>query len=340
MPQVGRYEVVAEAGRGAMGVVYRALDPSIGRTVAIKTLRLPDDLDENERLRLTEPLVREATSAGRLSHPNIVTIYDISQEGDLAYIAMEFVDGPSLEQKMREGPLENADILKFLRQTAEALDYAHGMGVVHRDIKPSNILLHQGVVVKVTDFGVAKIQSHHATLSGNLIGTPNYMAPEQVQGEPVNGKADQFALAVIAYELLTGQKPFAADSIPALAFKIVHEDPPPPKRFNPTLDWTVEKVLGRALAKSPGNRYDTCSAFVKALENSLKVSKGWASVSAAEAATMPTVREPRAQETLKPAPATVVPEPAVAPPPEDVEPEPIEERTPAWLRVMRVMAVV
>lgn len=314
-----------------MGIVYRALDPSIGRIVAIKSIKLSDVADEDERRRLTEPLIREATSAGRLSHPHIVTIFDISHEGDVAYIAMEFVDGPSLDRHMRTQPLEGADVLRILRQAAEGLDFAHRNGVVHRDIKPSNLLLQQGQHVKIADFGVAKIQSHQLTLSGTLIGTPNYMSPEQIQGQPVTGKADQFSLAVIAYELLTGEKPFTAESMPTLVFKIVREEPVAPQRINPSLAWPVEKVLGRAIAKNPDDRFNSCAEFVIALENSLKASKGWQPMAPGAAAVLPTVTGREiAAPSASPDNRSAFPDIQILPP----------ERPSAFLRVARAVATV
>src|SRR5579884_2551909 len=176
--RIGRYRVLGEVGRGAMGLVYRAQDPAIGRVVAIKTIRLSDLTDESERERMKERLFREAQSAGALSHPNIVTIYDIAQENGTAYIFMEFVDGPSLERVLAsDQPPDNATLFHILRQTAAALDYAHAKGIVHRDIKPANILLHERTTAKITDFGVARIISQQMTQSGSMMGTPNYMSP-------------------------------------------------------------------------------------------------------------------------------------------------------------------
>ena len=217
--QIGRYRILGELGRGAAGIVYRAQDPAIGRTIAIKTIRLSDITDEAERARLRERLFREAQSAGILSHPNIVTIYDIAEENGLAYIFMEFVDGPPLEKdpQQRGAAGRRTVALSILRQTAIGLDYAHKKGIVHRDIKPANILIHEGTLAKITDFGVAKILSQQMTQAGVMMGTPNYMSPEQVQGHAVDGRADQFSLAVIAYEILTGEKPFVADQLPSLA---------------------------------------------------------------------------------------------------------------------------
>jgi serine/threonine protein kinase len=288
--QIGRYRILDELGRGATGVVYRAQDPAIGRIIAIKTIRLSDFTDASERERLRERLFREAQSAGMLSHPNIVTIYDIAEENGLAYIFMECVDGPPLEKVLNGAqPIPSENALSILRQTATALDYAHQKGIVHRDIKPANILIHERALAKITDFGVAKIMSQQMTQSGVMMGTPNYMSPEQVQGHAVDGRADQFSLAVIAYEMLTGEKPFIADQLPALLFRIVREDPVPPQRLNPTIGPQVEMVLKKALAKSANDRYGCCLQFVDALAAALQTSPGWHPLPRSSAHSMPTM---------------------------------------------------
>lgn len=260
-----------------MGIVYRARDPSIGRLLAIKTIRMAELSDPVEAERLRERMRREAHSAGILSHPGIVVVYDVGQEGELAYIAMELVPGRSLESIMEDKePPSRQTILSVLRQTAAALDYAHRKGIVHRDIKPANILISEDGVVKITDFGVAKISSsQQLTIAGTVLGTPNYMSPEQVQGKPVDGRADQFSLAVIAYELLTGQKPFTGDTLTTVLYKIVAEQPPPPQEINPSLPWPVSLVLSRALAKNPEERYPTCTEFIDALEKALGTKADW-----------------------------------------------------------------
>ena len=289
MEQIGRYRILDELGRGATGVVYRAQDPAIGRVIAIKTIRLSDFTDEAERDRLRERLFREAQSAGILSHPNIVTIYDISEENGLAYIFMEFVDGPPLEKILNSSePLLPDGVLSILRQIALALDYAHKKGIVHRDIKPANILIHESTLAKITDFGVAKILSQQMTQSGVMMGTPNYMSPEQVQGHAVDGRADQFSLAVIAYEMLTGEKPFVADHLPSLLYRIVREDPVPPQRLNPTLSPQVEVVLRRALAKNAGERYPTAVEFVDSLAEALSANPRWHPLPRSGAQSLPT----------------------------------------------------
>ncbi|MEK7754465.1 MAG: serine/threonine-protein kinase, partial [Acidobacteriota bacterium] len=293
MEQIGRYQVIGELGRGAMGVVYRAQDPAIGRTVAIKTIRLSDFTDPAERDRLRERLIREAQSAGILSHPGIVTIYDIAQEGELAYIFMEFVNGPPLEKVLlSESPPDRETLLGIFRQTAAALDYAHKKGIVHRDIKPANIMIHEDGTAKITDFGVAKIVSQNMTQAGAMMGTPSYMSPEQVQGVPVDGRADQFALAVIVFELLTGERPFVADYLPTLLYKIVREEIVAPQRLNRSLPDEVEPVLRRALAKSVEDRYPTCAAFIEALEAACRKKPDWQPMPRGVSQNMPTVASP------------------------------------------------
>ena len=312
MDQIGRYRILDELGRGATGVVYRAQDPAIGRIIAIKTIRLSDFTDPAERERLRERLFREAQSAGMLSHPNIVTIYDIAEENGLAYIFMECVDGPPLEKVLNSPePIRSENALSILRQTAIALDYAHQKGIVHRDIKPANILIHERTQAKITDFGVAKIMSQQMTQSGVMMGTPNYMSPEQVQGHAVDGRADQFSLAVIAYEMLTGEKPFLADQLPALLFRIVREDPVPPQRLNPTIGPQVEMAFKKALAKSANDRYGTCLQFVDALARALQASPGWRPLPRSSAHSMPTMVGPVVAAAKAP-----VPQPPPVPPPQ------------------------
>ncbi len=273
-----------------MGVVYKAQDPTIGRTIAIKSIRLQELTDEAERERLRERLIREAQSAGMLSHPNIVTIYDIAEEGGMAYIFMEFVNGPPLEKLLlAENTPDKETLLSIFRQTAAALDYAHKKGIIHRDVKPANIMIHEDGTAKVTDFGVAKIVSQQMTQAGTMMGTPNYMSPEQVQGGAITGRADQFSLAVIAYEVLTGEKPFVAQYLPTLLYKIVREDHLAPQRINPTLGPPIELVMRKALAKNPDDRYDTCADFVTALAAACHSSPGWTPLPRGASQNMPTV---------------------------------------------------
>ncbi|HWR52197.1 MAG TPA: serine/threonine-protein kinase [Bryobacteraceae bacterium] len=307
MKQIGRYQILGELGRGAMGVVYRALDPAIGRPVAIKTIRLRDITDDSERERLRERLFREAQSAGIISHPGIVTVYDVGDEDEVTYIAMEYVDGPTLDKLMSgTEPLEPARGLAILKQTAAALDFAHKKGIVHRDIKPANIMLTAEGAAKITDFGVAKIaQSQQMTQAGTVVGTPNYMSPEQLQGLDVDGRTDQFALAVITYELLTGEKPFAGEHLTSVLYKIVSEEPPPPHTLNPTLPWTAGMVLSRALSKDPVKRFPTATEFIQALEAALGARKDWKLVARGAGESAPTAISPLA----------AAPEPDAPPPP-------------------------
>jgi serine/threonine-protein kinase len=290
MDAIGRYRIIGELGRGAMGVVYRAQDPAIGRFVAIKTIRLADLSDQAERTRLQERLFREAQSAGVLSHPGIVVVYDVGTDGEITYIAMEFVNGTTLEKMLAAPePPSQQTVLNVLRQTAAALDYAHKKGIVHRDIKPANIMIDGDGTVKIADFGIAKIAaSQQLTQTGLVMGTPNYMSPEQVQGRPVDGKADQFSLAVVSYEMLTGEKPFTGEQLTTVLYKIVSEDPPPVERLNPTLGFAVTMVLTRALAKDAAKRYGTCTEFVDALEAALNSKKGWQALPRGAGQNLPT----------------------------------------------------
>ncbi len=290
MDTIGRYQILSELGRGAMGVVYRALDPAINRPVAIKTIRLAEFTDSAERERLRDRLFREAQSAGILSHPNIVTVYDVGEQGEVTYIAMEFVNGPSLEKVLlAPDPPEPQKVVSILQQTAAALDFAHKKGIVHRDIKPANIMLDEDGAAKITDFGVAKIaQSQQMTQTGMVLGTPNYMSPEQVQGKSVDGRADQFSLAVAAYEMLTGEKPFAAEQLTTVLYKIVSEEPLAPHHLNPSLGWAVAMVLNRAMSKDPAKRYPSCTEFIAALDAALKTKKGWKPLPRGSSQNLPT----------------------------------------------------
>src|SRR5450432_441166 len=277
MDRIGRYKIVRELGRGAMGVVYHAIDPNIGRPVAIKTIQFSSVRKPEEQERLRERLFREARSAGMLSHPGIVTIYDVEQQGDLAYIAMEYVDGPTLDQMLSETETVTAgQMFGILGQTAVALDYAHLKGIVHRDIKPANIMIAADGTAKITDFGIAKITaSENLTMTGSIVGTPHYMSPEQVQGKQVDGRSDQFSLAVIAYEMLTGEKPYTGEHLTTVVYKIVAEEPVSPRRLNPGLSSAIEAALSKAMSKKPEARYRNCQEFTAALESAGGASQGW-----------------------------------------------------------------
>jgi hypothetical protein len=266
--RVGRYIIRGELGRGSMGLVYDAVDPLIGRSVAIKVIHLKGVGFEDQPDFLRDRLFREANSAGRLFHPGIVVVLDVGQDGDLAFIAMERVEGLSLDRLLASRPpLSTSEALSVLRQTAAALDYAHERGVIHRDIKPANIMLSSDLSVKVADFGIAKIVSgQQATITGVVMGTPSYMSPEQIEARPVSGRSDQFSLVVLAYELLTGSKPFEADTMATLAHQIVYGQRPRAHRENPVLPEGVDDIFERGLHRLAEHRFANCAEFVAALE--------------------------------------------------------------------------
>ena len=264
----GRYVVSRELGRGGMGIVYEATDPQIGRRLAIKIINFQSFTTFEESAVLRERLFREARSAGALSHPGIVVIYDVGEDNQMAYIAMELVDGPSLHQVLAsEHRLDPAQALDFLGQAAAALDHAHQCGIVHRDIKPANIMIHQKNQVKIADFGIAKISFEPKyTMTGTSMGTPDYMSPEQIEAQPTDGRSDQFSLAVVAYELLTGVTPFHGGSFAAILHRIVAGPRPSASATNPALPVGVDDVLRRGMAQLPADRYSTCAQFVQSLE--------------------------------------------------------------------------
>jgi serine/threonine protein kinase len=268
--KAGRYELLEEVGRGAMGVVYRSRDPLIGRTVAIKTLKLDDVRQGKDDPEALERFQNEIRAAGRLTHPNIVVIHDagVDTEGGLFYITMEFVPGRSLAKMIEEKqafPVPR--VLRIMEQACRALDYAHHSHIVHRDIKPANLLMAELDTVKLTDFGTAKILERGGTQSGQIVGTPSYMAPEQVKGRPVDGRADVFALAVILYELLTGERPFPGKNVTTVIYKIVHEEPLAPIQLDSSIHPGLNAVILRGLAKDAEERYASCGDFLNALRN-------------------------------------------------------------------------
>jgi len=269
MTRLGRYEVLSELGKGAMGIVYLAKDPVIGRMVAIKTIRasqMGDDDSESREFR--ERFIREAQTAGILSHPNIVTIHDIGEDSDTStsFIAMEYIEGKNLKSLLSERAAFSYDqIAEMIAQVAEAIDYAHRKGIIHRDIKPANIIITTDEKVKITDFGIAKVASSNLTTTGQFLGTPNYMSPEQVSGAPVDGRSDIFSLGVVLYELLTHRKPFVGENLTAISYKIVHEDFTPPAELSSEVPAEFNPIVARAMAKDPWNRYQRGKDFALAL---------------------------------------------------------------------------
>lgn len=271
MHQLGRYEIVAELGRGAMGAVFRARDPKIDRTVAIKTISVPAS-SKHDAEHYRQRFFREAQAAGRMSHPGIVTIYDVGEDEttQTPFIVMECVEGNSLDRLVAATPagkLLREIALKLLRQIAEALDYAHRQGIVHRDIKPANIMVTAEGQPKIADFGIAKVAMAETTLPGHVVGTPAYMSPEQLNGKAVDGRSDLFSLGVIAYWLLTGVKPFDGDTFTEICVQVVTKDPTPPSEIMPGLSFDFDYVLSRSLAKDAAMRYQSGSEMAADLDD-------------------------------------------------------------------------
>jgi serine/threonine-protein kinase len=267
--KAGRYEIVAELGRGAMGVVYRATDPVIGRPVAVKTIKLSEQGTGLSRTELIARFQTEARAAGLLTHHNIVVVYDAGEEDGLFYITMELVEGKSLQALLDDGhafPLPR--VLRIMEQACNALQFAHENNIVHRDIKPANVMLTGDDTVKVTDFGTAKIlQFGTVQQTAHVMGTPSYMSPEQVKGRAVDGRTDIFSLGVMFYEMITGEKPFPGESITTVIYKIVNEQPVPPRTIDPTIHPGISAAVLRALAKEPEDRYQSCHEFLEDLRN-------------------------------------------------------------------------
>ncbi len=265
-PTVGRYEIIGELGRGAMGMVYKAKDPKINRLVAIKTIRFSDEFDEERVLEVKQRFFREAELAGKLSHPSIISIYDVGEDYDLTYMAMELLEGEDLEnfcQKDTLLPLRR--VIDIIAETANALDYAHTQGIVHRDIKPANIMLLKNGRIKVTDFGIAKAVSTSQTRSGVILGTPSYMSPEQVSGEQIDGRSDIFSLGVVLFQLTTGQLPFKGKTLTELFYSITQKKHPSPRALNPKVTKPLEQIIDKALAKDPNRRFQRAADFAKYL---------------------------------------------------------------------------
>jgi serine/threonine-protein kinase len=267
--RAGRYEILGELGRGAMGVVYKATDPVIGRPVAVKTIRLSEEGTGLSRPELLARFQTEARAAGLLTHPNIVVVYDAGEENGLYYITMELVQGKSLQALLDAGHhFPPSRVLRIMEQTCSALQFAHERNIVHRDVKPANLMLTADDTVKVTDFGTAKIlQFGTVQQTTHVMGTPSYMSPEQVKGRPVDGRSDIFSLGVMLYEMLTGEKPFPGQSITTVIYKIVNEDPVPPRQLNPSIHPGLNSIAMRALAKEPEVRYQTCREMIEDLRN-------------------------------------------------------------------------
>ncbi|MCC6609214.1 MAG: serine/threonine protein kinase [Burkholderiales bacterium] len=314
LEQLGRYRIQAELGRGAMGIVYRARDPVIDREVAIKTIRI--DLARDELARFETRFFTEVRAAGRLSHPNIVTVHDAGRESGLVYVTMELLEGPSLADLLAaHTPVAPARIATIGAQIADALAYAHAQGIVHRDVKPANIILVRDQVPKLTDFGVARLPSAASTLAGTLVGSPRYMSPEQITAQAMDGRSDVFSLGVVLYELLTGEAAFEADSLHAVMHRVVTHAPPSPATLNPRVPAALDRIVCRAIAKRPEDRYPTARALAVDLKRfvrgELVTDASW------PAPTKPATHQPAVgAETLELKPrAGTGPAPAIDPPP-------------------------
>jgi len=267
--RLGRYHLEREIGRGAMGIVYLGRDTAINRMVAIKAIPLASEFSDAELIEARARFFREAETAGRLNHPNIVTIYDVGEERGLAYIAMEYLKGRHLSDFAKSDNLmEPRKILEAIARTADALGFAHKQQVVHRDIKPANLMYDPSTdVLKITDFGIARLSDSGTTRTGIVLGTPSFMSPEQLEGRTVTGHSDLFSLGVSLFQLLTGQLPFTADSMTGLMQQIAEAPHPPLRAFRPDLPACVESVIDRALAKNPADRYDSGAQMAAALED-------------------------------------------------------------------------
>jgi serine/threonine protein kinase len=266
--KAGRYELREELGRGAMGVVYRAHDPVIGRDVAVKTMHLSEAGTGMSREELIGRFQTEARAAGLLTHPNIVVVYDAGEEDGIFYITMELVEGRSLQTMLDARQLfPLSRTTKLMEQVCSALDFAHQRNVVHRDIKPANLMLTADDTVKITDFGTAKILQFGTAQTAHVMGTPSYMSPEQVKGKPVDGRSDIFSLGVILYELMTGEKPFPGQNITTVIYKIINEEPIPPRSLDSSIHPGLSAVITHALAKNPSARFQNCHELLDALKN-------------------------------------------------------------------------
>ena len=263
---LGRYEIVGEIARGAMGVVYKARDPLIDRLVAIKTVNIGMPNAETETFE--RRFFREAKSAGRLNHPNVVTIHDVGKSEDVAYIAMEFLDGKSLREILDSGvvlaPNRIADIVA---EIADGLAFAHRNGVVHRDVKPANVMVLDSGAVKITDFGIALLPTGTRTMTGNVFGSPRYTSPEQVMGRPIDGRSDIFSLGAVLFEMLTGRSPFGGTDLNGILKQVLTDPTPPPSMLNPSLPRAFDHIVAKATAKDPAERYQDADEMARDLRS-------------------------------------------------------------------------
>lgn len=315
-PILGRYQLERVLGKGAMGMVYLGRDPKLNRLVAIKTLALAQEFEQDVLQEATTRFFQEASAAGRLQHANIIAVFDAGEENDLAYLAMEFFKGGDLKAYTRKDnllPINN--VIELIQQIARALDYAHSQGVVHRDIKPANILYNRATgYIKITDFGIAQITNLHKTKTGVILGTPSYMSPEQLAGKPLDGRTDLFSLGIMSYQLLSGELPFQAESIASLTFKISHETPPDLQALRPELPAVLVEYVNKMLAKDPAQRFARGNDIADALHsieflnhaanNAMTTNDETPAKTESAVSNLATVRHPTQDMTTSPSPFT------------------------------------
>jgi eukaryotic-like serine/threonine-protein kinase len=300
--KIGRYKILGELGRGAMGIVYRAQDPALDRVVALKTIILADDAEGREEYQ--KRFFLEAKAAGKLTHPSIVTTYDFGEQDGVAFLAMELLEGTDLRTRLKEGALPPAEAVEVARQVAEGLGFAHERGIVHRDVKPGNIMLLERGRAKIMDFGLARMRAaDHKTVTGMVLGTPKYMSPEQVAGSPVDQRSDLFSLGIVLYEMLTGGRLFGAEDMTQIMHNVTYQEHEPPTRLKPELPAMLDFVVARALKKDPASRYQDAAELAADLSTCLTELRARGAATAAEPTGTRTMKIERSAEPLSDAPA-------------------------------------
>jgi serine/threonine protein kinase len=300
--KIGRYKILGELGRGAMGIVYRAQDPALDRVVALKTIILADDAEGREEYQ--KRFFLEAKAAGKLTHPSIVTTYDFGEQGGVPYLAMELLEGTDLRTRLKEGALAPTEAVYVARQVAEGLGFAHERGIVHRDVKPGNIMLLERGRAKIMDFGLARMRAaDHKTVTGMVLGTPKYMSPEQVAGSPVDQRSDLFSLGIVLFEMLTGARLFGAEDMTQIMHNVTYQEHEPPTRLKPELPAMLDFVVARALKKDPASRYQDAAEFAADLSTCLTELRARGAPAASEPTGTRTVKIERSAEPLSEAPA-------------------------------------
>jgi len=300
--KIGRYKILGELGRGAMGIVYRAQDPALDRVVALKTIILADDAEGREEYQ--KRFFLEAKAAGKLTHPSIVTTYDFGEQDGVAYLAMELLEGTDLRTRLKEGALPPAEAVEVARQVAEGLGFAHERGIVHRDVKPGNIMLLERGRAKIMDFGLARMRAaDHKTVTGMVLGTPKYMSPEQVAGSPVDQRSDLFSLGIVLYEMLTGGRLFGAEDMTQIMHNVTYQEHEPPTRLKPELPAMLDFVVARALKKDPASRYQDAAELAADLSTCFTELRARGASPAGEPTGTRTVKIERSAEPQSDAPA-------------------------------------